>query len=151
MARRGDLVFALDDGNDVEAEQRGCMDEEQADGAGAEDDGGLVGGSLGLFEAAEDAGEGFGEGGVLEGDVVGDAERVFLDDAGGDADVFGIGAVVEEEVVAEVLLVVQAEEAGVAGRGVEGEDAIAEGECGDALRPLRRRFRRVRGRRGGRG
>ena len=78
VARGGDLVFALDDGDDVEAEQRGGVDEEQADGAGAEDDGGLVGCGAGLFEAADDAGEGFGEGGVLEGDGVGDAEGVLL-------------------------------------------------------------------------
>ncbi len=43
VLRGGDLVFALDDGDDVEAEERGGVDEEQADGAGTEDDGGLVG------------------------------------------------------------------------------------------------------------
>ncbi len=73
---------------------------------------------------------------MLEGDGVGDAEGVFFDDARGDADVLGVGAVVEEQVVAEVLLVVAAEEAGVAGRGVEREDAVADGERGDAFADL---------------
>jgi hypothetical protein len=89
-----------------------------------------------LFEAAQDAGQGFGEGGVLEGDGVGDREGVFFDDACGDADELGVGTVVEEEVVAEVLLAVEAEEAGVAGCGVEREDAVAEGEPGDAFADL---------------
>ncbi len=134
--RRGDLVFAFDDSDDVEAEQRGGVDEEQSDGAGAEDDGSLVGRGARLFEAADDAGEGFGEGSVLEGDVVGDTQGVLLDDARRDADEFGVGTVVEEKVVAEVLLVVAAEEAGVAGRGVEREDAVADGEGGDAVSDL---------------
>ena len=73
---------------------------------------------------------------MLEGDGVGDAEGIFFDDACGNADEFGVGAVVEEEIVAEVLLAVAAEEADVAGRGVEGQDAVADGEFGDAVADL---------------
>ena len=72
LAGRSDLVFAFDDGDDVESKQRGGVNKEQANGAGAENDSGLAGGSVGFFESAEDAGQRFGEGGVLEGDVVGD-------------------------------------------------------------------------------
>ena len=120
----------------------------QADGAGADDDHGVAGAGAGLFEATDDAGERLGEGGVLEAGLAGMAQGIFLDDAGGDADVFGVGAVVEEEVFAEVLLAVAAEEAGVAGGGVEGHDAVADGEVGDACADFARRFRRARGRRG---
>ena len=67
MARGGDLIFALNDGDDVQAQQRGGVDEEEADGTGAKDDGGLAGRCVGLFETADDAGKGLGEGGVLEG------------------------------------------------------------------------------------
>lgn len=133
VLRRGDLVFAFDDGDDVQAEDGGGVDEKEADGAGAEDDGGLAGVGVRFFKTTDHAGEGFGEGGVLEGDVVGDEEGVFFDDAGGDADVLGVSTVVEEEIVAEVLLVVEAEEAGVAGGGVEGQDAVADREFCDAV------------------
>ena len=100
----GDLVFALDDGDDVDAGDLGDVHEHEADGAGADDDHGVAGLGSAFLEAADDAGEGLGEGGVFEGDVVGDEEGVLFDDAGGDADVFGVGAVVEEEILAEILL-----------------------------------------------
>ena len=67
-----------------------------------------------------------------KGTPSGMSEGVLLDDAGGDADVFGVGSVVEEQVLAEVLLAVAAEEADVAGGGVEGDDAVAFAEGGDA-------------------
>ena len=73
---------------------------------------------------------------MLEGDGAGDVKGVFFDDARGDTDELGVGAVVEEQVVAEVLLVVAAEEAGVTGRRVEGKDAVAEGKVGDAIADL---------------
>jgi len=136
VTRRGDLVFALDHGNDAEAEERGSVDEEQADGAGAEDDDGLAGMSARLFEAADDAGKGFGEGCVFERDGFGNLEGILFDDACRDAKELGVGAVVEEEVVAEVLLVVAAEETGVARRGVEGKHTVAESKSGSAVADL---------------
>ncbi len=65
--------------------------------------------------------------------VRGDGKGIFGDDPGWDADVFGVGAVVEEKVFAEVLLAVQAEEAGVTGGGVEGDDAVVTAEGGYAF------------------
>jgi hypothetical protein len=106
--------------------------EHEADGAGTDDDHGVAGTGSALFEAADDAGKRFGEGGVLEGDTVGDEEGVLFDDAGGDADVLGVGAVVEEEVFAEILLAMGAEETDVAGSGVEGYDAVAFAEGVDS-------------------
>jgi hypothetical protein len=61
------------------------------------------------------AGEGLGEGGVFEGDVGRDKECVFFDDARRDAEVFGVGAVVEDKVFAEILLAAGAPIACVAG------------------------------------
>ena len=120
-----DLVAALDDGDDVDAGELGDVHEHEADGTGADDDHGVAGLGAALFEAADDAGKRFGEGGMLEGNIVGDEEGIFFDDAGGDAEVLGVGAVVEDEILAEVLLVVAAEVAAVAGGGVEGDDAVA--------------------------
>ena len=73
---------------------------------------------------------------MLKGHRVGDAYDVFLDDPRRNADELGVGTVVEEEVVTEVLLVIATEEAGVAGRGVEGEDAVADGEGSDTFAEL---------------
>ena len=80
------------------------------------------------FEPLHHAGERLGERGVLQRHAVRDQQRVLLHDARGDAHVLGVGAVVEEQVFAEVLLAVPAEEAVVAGRGVHGDDAVADGE-----------------------
>ena len=101
-----------------------------------------------FFEAANDAGQGFGESGVFEGNAVGNEQSVLLDDTGWDADVFGVGSVVEEEVFAEILLAVAAEETDVAGGRVEGNDPVAFAEVGDAGARLRRPLRRARGQRG---
>ena len=62
----GDLVVALDDGDNVDAGELSDVHEHEADGAGADDDHGVAGAGSALFEAANDAGEGFGEGGVFE-------------------------------------------------------------------------------------
>jgi hypothetical protein len=101
------------------------MHEHEADGASADDGYGVAGLGLAFIEAVHYAGEGFGEGGVFEGDAGRNAEGIFGDDAGWDEEIFGIGAVVEDEAVAEVFLVVAAVVAIAAGRGVEGDDAIA--------------------------
>jgi hypothetical protein len=58
-------------------------------------------------------------------------QRVLLHDARRDAHVLGVGAVVEEQVLAEVLLSVTAEETVVAGGGVERQHAVAHAEPGD--------------------
>ena len=106
------------------------MHEHQADGAGADDDHGVARAGTALFQAADDAGERFSEGGVFKRSGGGDGEGVFGDDTGGDADVLGVGSVVEEEILAEVLLAVAAEETDVAGCGVESDDAVADFEGG---------------------
>ena len=133
VARSVELVLALDDGDDVETEERCCVNKEQTDGAGAENDGGLAGDGFGLFEPADDAGQGLGECGVFEGDGFGDGQGVFGDDARGNSDELSVGTIVEEEIVTEILLIVEAEEASAAGCGVQGENAVAQRKVGDAI------------------
>jgi hypothetical protein len=53
-------------------------------------------------------------------------QRVAGDDFGGDADEFGIGSVVEEEIFAEILLGALAEIALAAGGRVDRDDTVAE-------------------------
>jgi hypothetical protein len=69
---------------------------------------------------------------VLEGDIGGDEQSILLDDARGNRDEFGVGSVVEEQVVAEVLLVAAAEVALIAWSRVEGDDAVADSEIPNA-------------------
>lgn len=65
------------------------LDDEEADEASADDEGGFIGGGWGEVDSVEGDGDGFGEGGVLEGEVVRDA----VEDAGGEGDFFGEAAV----------------------------------------------------------
>ena len=91
------------------------MDEQQADGPGAQHNGRLPGPCLRLFKPAHDAGQGLGERGMLKGHSGRQVQRILGDDASGDADELGVGAVVEQQIVAQVLLSVAAEKAFVTG------------------------------------
>lgn len=105
----------------------------EADGAGAEDEEVLSGVESEVVDALDDAGEGFGEGGVGERGGIGDAMQVPLGNPGRDHDGLCVGAVEEEQVVAEVGLVASAGRAHAAGGGVGGDDTIADvpvGGCG---------------------
>ena len=66
-------------------------------------------------------------------DVGRNDQHVGFDDAPRDADVFGIGSVVEEQVFAEIFLVLGAVEAHLAGRGIERHHAHALLEAVHAL------------------
>jgi hypothetical protein len=79
------------------------------------------------------ASERFSECGVLEWNVVRDDERVLGDNAGRNADELGISAVVEEQVVAEILLPALAEVALAAGSRIESDNATAVGKALDPL------------------
>ena len=69
--------------------------------------------------------EGLSERGVLQRNVIRNPKRVFGHDAGRNADELGVCAVVEEQIVAEVLLVVLAEVTIAARGGVEGDDSVS--------------------------
>jgi len=61
--------------------------------------------------------------------MFGDAIGIAFDNAGGDADVLGVRAVIEEQIFAEILKASFAEEAGEAGRGVGRDDAFPDGKA----------------------
>ena len=73
---------------------------------------------------------------MLEGDAGRNAEGVPGGDAGGDEEEFGVGAVIENEAIAKVFLIVAAVVALAAGRGVEGNDAVSGAKGGDAAADL---------------
>src|SRR3984885_10520889 len=68
--------------------------------------------------------------------MIGNVKRIFGDNACGDTDELGVGTVVEEQIVAEILLAALAEEAVTAGGGVEGNDTIARHEVSDSFAGL---------------
>ena len=104
--------------------------------AAADDGDGVALARVAIFNAVDGAGQRLGERGVLQRDAVGNAKRVFGDDARGNADVLGVCAVVEEQIVAEIFLVAQAEVADAARRGVERHDVIARSKLGDIFAGL---------------
>src|SRR5579883_221764 len=126
------LLIVLDYGDDTQPGKLGRVDEHKADGARADDGDGIAWLRVGFLQSASDAGKRLGERGVLEGNSVGNMQCVLFDNARRDADVFGVGSVVEDEVIAEVLLSSLAEVALIARGGVERDDAVANLEIGDA-------------------
>src|SRR5208283_798292 len=64
------------------------------------------------------AGQRLGHGGVNERDVVGNFDHVFADDAAGNADEFRIGAVIEQQILAKVWLVLAAIKTLIARSGI---------------------------------
>ena len=120
-----DLAVAFDDGDHVASDGAGDLNEHQSDGAAAENGDGVADLDTGLVQAAEDAGQRLGHGGVFHADVGRDDQHVGFNDAARNANVFGVSTVVEEQIFAEVFLMLGAVEAHLAGRGVEGDDAHA--------------------------
>jgi hypothetical protein len=106
------------------------MDKHEAYGTCPYDDHCVAEVSVGLFEPSDNAGQRFRKSGVLEWDVCRNNERILLNDAGRDSDVLCVGTVVEEDVFAEILLILLAEVAGVTGSGVERDDSISKLKAG---------------------
>ena len=100
-----------------------------------------------ILKSVHGAGQRLSQRGVLQRHMIGNMKRVLGDDARGNADELGVGAVVEEQIVAEILLAALAEVALAAGRGVERHHAVAGSEIRRRLRRLRRPFPPARGRR----
>jgi hypothetical protein len=62
---------------------------------------------------------------MLEGKMRRHNESVLLDNTRWNAEILRIGAIIEEEVLAEILLAAFAEETSIARSGIHGEDAVA--------------------------
>ncbi len=102
----------------------------ESDRAAADDDGGVAGADFHLVNAAQNAGERLDKRGAAVIDGVRHLEHVFHHDAAGDAEIFGVGAVVEEQVFAEIFLAAAAMEAAQAWRGIGSDDALADAPAG---------------------
>ena len=78
-----------------------------------------------FVNAAQNAGQRLGHGRIHKRDAFGNFEHVLANDSAGNANVFGIRAIVEEQIFAEIRLALAAEEARVARRRIRGQHAHA--------------------------
>ena len=121
----------LDYGYYVASSQSGDVKNHQAERAAADDGYGVAGVGVRVFKTVKSAGQRLGESGVFKGYMFGNDQRVLGNNARGDADEFGISAVVEEEIFTEIFLGALAEVAVTAGSGVDWDDTIADREILD--------------------
>ncbi len=104
-----DLAVVLHDGDGLVAGQRGHVQNHQPQRAAADDGHGIAWARMRIFKPMHRAGQRLGERRVLQRHMFRHMERVLGHDARGNADELGIGAVVEEQIVAEIFLAASAE------------------------------------------
>src|SRR5439155_22180511 len=121
-----ELRLAPADGDHAGAVHLGEPDEHEADRPQADNRHRIARTDASLFEAPQHASQRLHQRGVLIADVFRDLVGVALDDAGGNANVFGVGAVIEQDVFAQILLALLAEIALFAGRGIGSYHALAQ-------------------------
>ena len=129
----GDLIIALDYGNYPEASQLGDVHEHEANRTCTDDHHGVPGPGVRLLQAAYNTRKWLGKSGVFERNMSRNQQCVFSHDPGRDPDVFSVGSVVEQQIFAKVLLTAEAEEASIARRRIQRNDAIPFVESGDSL------------------
>jgi hypothetical protein len=98
------LGLALDHGDHVATHGLRDVYEHKADRAASDNGDGVTDFNSGFVKTAQHAGQRFDHGSFFKTDVGRDNKRVQVDDAARDADVFGICAVVEQQVFAEIFL-----------------------------------------------
>ena len=125
LTRRFDLAVTLHDRNHVATDRPRHLHEHQSDGTSADNYHRVPDLNPGLVEAAQHTRQRFGHRGIFKAHIGRNHQHVGFDDALGDANVFGVSAVVEQQVFAEVFLMLGAIEAHLAGRRVQSDDAHA--------------------------
>src|SRR5581483_3185962 len=132
-----DLLVVLHDRHHVAAGKPGDLDKHQSDRSGADHRDGVADLGVRFFQAADDAGQRLDDGRFLHGHLRRNHQHVLLDDAARNLDELGVGAVVEQQVFAEVFLVARAVEAHAARSRVERDHALAAAEVSDPMAGFR--------------
>src|SRR5579872_1057898 len=120
-----DLAIALDDRDDVAADGASNLHEHESERPAAEDGDRVADLDASFVETAKNAGQRLGHGGIFEADVGRNDQHVGFNNAARHANVLSVSAVVEEQVFAEIFLVLGAVKAHLARGGVERDDAHA--------------------------
>src|SRR6266446_2041084 len=114
-----DLSFALHYGDYVTAHGLSYVDEHQTNRPSANHGHRVTNLYSALVQTAQHAGQRLDHGRFLKTDVRRNGEHVEVNDAPWNADVLGIGTVVEEKIFAEIFLMTRTIEAHLAGRRVQ--------------------------------
>ena len=88
-------------------------------GSAADDGDGVADLNPGLVQSTQHAGQRFDHSRFFVGNIGGNRQHVGFNNAARNANVFGIGAVIEQQVFAEIFLMLGAVEAHLAGRGIQ--------------------------------
>ena len=120
-----DLPIALDNGNHIATDRASHLHEHQADRSAADDHDRVANLDASLVQAAQHAGQRLRHGRVFEAHVGWNYQHVGFDDALGHTNVFGVGAIVEQQIFAKIFLVFGAVEAHLAWSGVQSYNAHA--------------------------
>ena len=104
LARRLCLAVVLHNGDGLAAGQRGHVQNHQPQGSAANHGHRIAGARARVLEAMHRTGQRLGQRRVLQRDVIRYMERILCRDARRNADELGVSAVIEEQIVAEILL-----------------------------------------------
>ena len=136
LARGFNLPIVLDDGDDFAAVQRGHVKNHQSQRAAADHGHSVAGMRATVLKAMHRAGQRLGQRRVLQRHVLRHKQRILGHNARRNADELRISAVVEEQIVAQVLLAMRAEITLPAGCGVQRDYAVAGGKALGSLTNL---------------
>ena len=133
---REKLIESAAEGDDAGAVNLRQADEHHADRSQADHSHGVAWADAGLFDSSQDASQRLDEGGFFVIDVGRDFVSVLFDDAGRNAYVFSVSAVVEQQVLTQVGEVFPAKETLAARSGVGSHDSLADTELANTLAHL---------------
>ena len=121
---RHHLGIALHNRNHVAADRVRHLDKHQPNRTTADHGHRIADFDSGLVQTAQHTSQGFHHRRILVAHIVGDGQHIGFDNAARNANIFSIGAIVEQQVFAEILLMFLAEETDAAGSRVEGDDSL---------------------------
>src|SRR5260370_21345720 len=132
LAGSRDLLIAFDHTDDAAPFGLGHLDKHKSNRPTADDYDVIARANIAFVQAEQNTGQGLDHGSFFEAHFVRNNKSVLFDDALWNAYVLGISAVVEEQIVTQVLLFVFAVRARAAGGGVGRHHAHAFAEVTDA-------------------
>src|SRR6266849_522310 len=127
-----DLLIAFDHTDDAAPFGLGDLDKHKSNRPTTDDYDIIARANIAFVQAEQNTGQGLDHGSFFEAHFVRDNKSVLFDDALWNAYVFGIGAVVEEQIVTQILLSALTVKARAAGSGVGRHHAHALAEVADA-------------------
>ncbi len=113
------LRVALHHRDHIAADGLGHLHKHQPDWPAADDGDGVADFDAGFMQSAQHAGQGLDHGRLFVAHIRRHGQHVGFNDAARDLDVLGVGAVVEQQILAQVLLMLGAVVAHLAGRGIQ--------------------------------